>query len=77
MGVLRDGPDDLGLRLPCIIKLLRLCTVPIGPGDPPVYIYIAHLCLSVIHQPCHLADSVVPDCFSFWINILLLLLLLF
>ena len=33
--------------------------------NPLVCIYTAHLCLSVIHRPRHLAGSAVPECFSF------------
>jgi hypothetical protein len=55
--VLRGGPGDLSMRLPCITRLTGYI--------PLVCIYTAHLYLSVIHRPCHLAGSVVLECFSF------------
>jgi hypothetical protein len=44
MRVLRDGPDNLSLKLSCIIRLMRLRTViyrPVGPIN--LYIYCAPL----------------------------------
>jgi hypothetical protein len=41
---MRDGSDNISLRLSCIIRLLRLRTVTHGPVGPTgLYIYYAHL----------------------------------
>jgi hypothetical protein len=65
MRVLRGGPGDLSLRLCCITISMGYVRCPIGLWDPLVCIYIADLCLSVIHRPRHLMGSAVPRVFFF------------
>jgi hypothetical protein len=66
MRVLRDGPGDLSLRLPCLTRQRITSGKSVGPWGPLVCIYTMHLCLSVIYRPRHLTGSVVLKCFYFW-----------
>jgi hypothetical protein len=74
MGVLRDGSDNLSLRLSYIIRPMWLRTVTNRPVRHLVCVYTAHLYLSVIHRPRHLTSLAVLGVF-FFINIILIITL--
>jgi hypothetical protein len=65
MRVLSGGPGDLSLRLPSITTPTGYVRWSIGPWDPLVYIYSAHIYLSIIHRPHHLMGSAMPWVFLF------------
>jgi hypothetical protein len=75
MGVLRGGPSYLSLRLPCITRptgYVRWSSWLVGPIG--LYIYIAHIFLSDIHQSRCLTGSTMPWVFSILINIIFIII---
>jgi hypothetical protein len=73
MGVLRDGPDNLSLRLSCITRPMRLHTVTHRPVGP-IGLYIHRAPLPVGYSPTSSFDGFGSARVFYFLSILFIII---